>query len=468
MHFASCTSAYPLLILIVPQYREIEQLLRTFLGGAVLITALALAAQLTLGPLLAALCFFDQRKSIQNQLHKYFYAPGDGRPRPAHAPKMAKVLMDLKIDKTVGYLLFLLAVSFIVAALVEEFLKYWIVQGTCCCGSSRRVCCIRSLFCCCKSKNGSVPAFSALKQRQQRHGAIRGMMCHPSRLLFYHRPHANHAFVVFLAVVAGALGFSVMENTGYALAAATFRDKIATAALRSISSTPLHCICGGITGVRMAERLLAHRQGGGEQRGTSAAKADLGRWRTKIAIILPAIIIHGSFDFQLFLVMALVTDKMEAAHPTFYQTVLPTILCLIVLIGSFVYLRRKLHAMENKMNETRYMHVAVDLESGQRMGAVNGGFGDEMDFFGNDDDNDDSDAEDESLVQEGSNRKVRSPPTKEADVTIDVADGDNSNQGVDSNGIVTGRWKTGIFGFTDSMVPNGKCHFGVGSSMTII
>lgn len=50
------------------------------------------------------------------------------------------------------------------------------------------------------------------------------------------------------------------------------------------------------------------------------------------------------------------------------------------------------------------------------------------------------------------------PPTKEADVTVNIADGDNNSsnyQGVDSNGIVTGRWKTGIFGFTDSLVPNG-------------
>lgn len=46
-------------------------------------------------------------------------------------------------------------------------------------------------------------------------------------------------------------------------------------------------------------------------------------------------------------------------------------------------------------------------------------------------------------------------PAKDADVTVNVADGDSSSQGVDSNGIVTGRWKTGIFGFTDSLVPNG-------------
>ncbi|KAG7382705.1 hypothetical protein PHYPSEUDO_004396 [Phytophthora pseudosyringae] len=390
--------------------REIEQLFRTFLGGALIIPVLAFVAQLTLGPLLASLCFFDQRNSIQSQLYKYFHAPGDGRPAPAHGMKLGKILMSVKLDKTVGYFVFLFGLAFIVAALVEEFMKYWVVQGACCCGKSRRGCCIRNWFCCCKGKNGSVPAFSALKQRQQQHGALRGTMCHPSRLLFYHRPHANHAFVVFLAVVAGSLGFSVLENTAYSLLAATFRDKMETAVLRSISSTPLHCICGGITGVRMAERLLAHRQGGSEQRGTNAAKADLGRWRTKIAIVLPAVIIHGTFDMQLFLLMALVTDKMEAAHRTFYHDVLPTILCSIVILASFVYLRRKLHAMENKMNETRYMHVAVDLESGQRLGAVNGeGFNDEMDFFGNDDDDDDdSDAEDESLTLEGGNRKVRS------------------------------------------------------------
>jgi hypothetical protein len=45
------------------------------------------------------------------------------------------------------------------------------------------------------------------------------------------------------------------------------------------------------------------------------------------------------------------------------------------------------------------------------------------------------------------------PPTKESDVTIGVVDG--NEQGVDQNGLVVGRWKTGIFGFTDSLMPNG-------------
>ncbi|KAF4317382.1 hypothetical protein BBO99_00008183 [Phytophthora kernoviae] len=386
--------------------RELEQLLRTFLGGVFVLPVLALLAQSLLAPLLAFLCFYDQRGAIKEQLKDYFEDEQGSRAAPAHGPKLGQMLMQLQVDKTLGYYVFMLGLAFVVAGLVEEFLKFWMVQGACCCGPSRRGCCCKSLLCC--SKNPSAPAFTAIKRRQehpQYHGALlRGWLCHPSRLLFFHRPHANHAFVVFLAVVAGALGFSVMENTAYSLIAPTFTDKIYTAALRSISSTPLHCICGGITGVRLAEQLLEHRQGGGEERGTSAARSDLGRLRTKLTVIFPAVLVHGIFDAQLFLLMILVTDEMEEAHPTRYGVVLPTILSLIVLVLSFVYLRRKLHAMENKMNETRYIHVAVDLESGERLGAVNGDFDDAMDFFGNDEEEEDSDSNDESL----GTRKVRS------------------------------------------------------------
>ncbi|KAG7390705.1 hypothetical protein PHYBOEH_006933 [Phytophthora boehmeriae] len=355
--------------------RELEQLLRTFLGGAFVLPVLAMLAQLLLAPLLAFLCFYDQRKAIKEQFKDYFEGGQGSRAAPAHSSRLGEMLMHLKLDKTFGYYVFMLGLAFVVAALVEEFLKFWMVQ-----------------------------AIKRKQERPQYQGALlRGWMCHPSRLLYFHRPHANHAFVVFLAVVASALGFSVMENTAYSLVAPTFSEKIATAALRSISSTPLHCICGGITGVRLADRLLAHRQGGGEERGSSAVRSDLGQLRTKLAVIFPAVLVHGIFDAQLFLLMSLVTEEMEKAHPTLYGVVLPTIFSVIVLVSSFVYLRRKLHAMENRMNETRYIHVAVDLESGERLGAVNGDFDDAMDFFGNDEE-EDSDSSDESLGA----RKVRS------------------------------------------------------------
>ncbi|TMW59749.1 hypothetical protein Poli38472_004818 [Pythium oligandrum] len=46
------------------------------------------------------------------------------------------------------------------------------------------------------------------------------------------------------------------------------------------------------------------------------------------------------------------------------------------------------------------------------------------------------------------------PPTKSDEVKVDVNGGEGSSQGTDHNGIITGRWKTGIFGFTDTIVPN--------------
>lgn len=47
------------------------------------------------------------------------------------------------------------------------------------------------------------------------------------------------------------------------------------------------------------------------------------------------------------------------------------------------------------------------------------------------------------------------PPTKPTDVSVSIGDANSSSPGTDQNGLVTGRWKTGIFGFTDSLVPNG-------------
>jgi hypothetical protein len=47
------------------------------------------------------------------------------------------------------------------------------------------------------------------------------------------------------------------------------------------------------------------------------------------------------------------------------------------------------------------------------------------------------------------------PPTKSGDISVDI-NGESSSQGTDHNGIITGRWKTGIFGFTDTLVPNGE------------
>lgn len=378
--------------------REIKQLFVTFLGGAFLIPMLSFLFELALAPFLASLLFFGQSTYIQSILRNSFFTSGDDEASPTHGSESGQIPTRFQSNWTIGHIV-LVFVSFVLVAITEECLKYWVVQGTCCRRPSKRESCMRSLCCCGKSKKESVPAFSILKQRQQRHGALRGMMCHPSRLLFYHRPHANHAFVVFLAVVAASLGLSVMENIVSTLYASTFPDQFKNVILRDILQVPFQCLCGGMIGVRMAERLLALRYGGSEETGIHAAKADLKRWRTKVAVVFPAILIHTTFTLQQFLITTLVTDKMETTHWTVYHIVLSIIGSSIILIPTFVYLRRKLHAIENKMNETRYMHVAVDWESGQRREGANSDFGDEMDFFGVKDHDDDHDFEDVNLVR---------------------------------------------------------------------
>ncbi len=42
------------------------------------------------------------------------------------------------------------------------------------------------------------------------------------------------------------------------------------------------------------------------------------------------------------------------------------------------------------------------------------------------------------------------------DASVPIAAATPASQGVDHTGIVLGRWKSGLFGFTDSLVPNGK------------
>ncbi|TDH66179.1 hypothetical protein CCR75_008468 [Bremia lactucae] len=485
--------------------REIEQIFQIFLGGALVFWVLALLSQLLMFLILVSISASNNWNSVENEGQKH---SANGRPELVTGLKLGTAIFNLSIDKPVGYFTIVFATYFIVKAFVEEYLKYWIVQGSCCYEISKGSCWKRQICRYCSTNSESKPAFSVLKQRQQRHGALQGMMCHPSRLLFYRRPHANHAFVVFLAVMAGALGFSFMENTLVALFASTFHDQIKIAILRSLSNAPLHCICGGITGVRMAERLLAHRHGSSEFSGANAAKKDLGRWCTKIRVIFPAVLVHTIYVTQLFVLMTLVPEQVKAANWIVYHVVVPSVLISIVLVSSFIQLRRKLHMMENKMNETHYMHVAVDLESGELLGAVNGDFDEDMNIFRNENDVTDSEAEssgpnssrkvsvttkiekNHGINSAGSERGGNVQPeleksstlsrsffshcnqkrlylevqeakmhfeslNKSADMAYSIADGDKSVQGVDSNGILTGRWKTGLFGFTESIVPNG-------------
>lgn len=347
---------------------EIKQIALCFGAGIFPSTLLALAAQLVLVPLWASLCFYDQRASLTSQLQQLLDSDdsssssshrtddsvdalagsGSGAlssavQTPPHASRLADVLQQLDVDKTLGYYVFLFAMAFCIAALVEESLKLWIVQGACCCSTTA----------------------SSRSSRTTK----RGWLCHPSRLLFQLQRHSSHSFVVFVAVVAGALGFSFCENVGYVFSASAFSDRVLTAVLRGVVSTPLHCLCGGITGVRLAERMQRSRRTTSSREKLAASAADdLASWRTKWQLIAPAVAVHGTFDFQVFLVASSVTEDMVTAHPLAYGIVLPSVGPVVILVGAFWYLRRSLDAMEQTMNAGRYIQVAVDLESGRRVG----------------------------------------------------------------------------------------------------
>lgn len=380
----ACLLCLPLVLVLVccnDSDQEIKQIVLCFFAGIFPSSVLALVAQSLLVPVWALLCFFDQRESLDKQLRKFIdtsdasaddssaellltssssSSSGGLGNAPPHASRLADLLAQLDVEKTFGYYVFLFALAFCVAALVEESLKLWIVQGACCCSK------LSARFWS-ASKPGSTMPNGA--PRPSSSVSKRGWLCHPSRLLFQHQRHSSHSFVVFMAVVAGALGFSFFENMGYAFAIPAFGDRVLAAVLRGLLSTPLHCICGGITGVRLAERLQLRRTVSSSSSGEKlSAVDDLAKWRTKLRIVLPAILVHGTFDFQVFLVASLVTEEMTTAHPIGYGLVAPSVGTLGILVGAFWYLRRILHAMEQQMNAGRYIQVAVDLESGRRVG----------------------------------------------------------------------------------------------------
>lgn len=379
----------------------------SFLAGVFPVSVMAVAAQTVLAPLWALVCFYDQRDALRQQVQTLL---GDAQEQnnttlavaaPRHSSRLADLALQIHVDHTLGYFIFLVAMAFCVAALVEEWLKLWIVQGTCCCSTMRR----GRGCCCCSRPSASKPMFATIRQenqhrrQQQLQGGSRGGLCHPSRLLFPHKRNSSHGFVVFMAVVAGALGFSLLENVVYTFSVDGTSDRVLTALVRGAVSTSLHCICGGITGVRVAAALQARRASAGSAR--ESATIELGRWRTKARLLWPAVLVHGVFDLQIFLFATLTTQAMLDAHPQRYGVVLPGIVAVSILVLAFVFMRRSLHAMEKTMNEGRYIQVAVDLESGRRV-SINKGPGratfasddeDEFDVF-----DDDLDDDEEGLI----------------------------------------------------------------------
>ncbi|TMW59750.1 hypothetical protein Poli38472_004819 [Pythium oligandrum] len=304
---------------------EIKQLFTTFVAGIVPGSLLAGLLEVLLVPFWILVCFYDQRETLEPQLRQ-FMEEQDKANAPPHSGRFAELIQSLEIKQTFGYYVFLLALAYIIAGLVEEGIKLWLVQGKCC--------------------------FNCSKERR--------WWCDPRHLLYHHLQSPSHDRVVVLAVVAGALGFSFAENAAYTFVLPTFKGRLMTAVLRTAASTPLHCLCGLITGARLA-RLL------GATPGTDAVEvaAATSSWRSKWHVLWPAVAMHGTFDFQIFLLSTWISDEAAEAHPYAYGVLLPAITSVLVLYATWRLSKKEWQAlMQSQDGKGIYGQVVADLEAG--------------------------------------------------------------------------------------------------------
>lgn len=81
---------------------------------------------------------------------------------------------------------------------------------------------------------------------------------------------------------------------------------------RVLFAVPVHSICAGLTGVQLIRKEFI---------------GDV-EW---VMVLVPAVLVHGTFDFQSFLVGALVENEV-------WQLIFTSLNCAVVLVGSWWYL----------------------------------------------------------------------------------------------------------------------------------
>lgn len=256
----------------------LDTVVKMFASGFLPGAAIALVVELSLTVLFALVCFADQIPAVIASLRKHLSAaeagdaelpivPDDGQ------PALTNFLLS-SIHKSFGYFAFLFFMAYVIAALVEESIKWGVVRCRC-----PRPCCI------------SVLARTA---------------------------GVNHPMSIVVYVLAGALGFSTIENIVFSCGShivipdQSVADKFLNCMERVLFAVPVHSICAGLTGVQLVRKEFV---------------GDV-EW---IMVLVPAIIVHGTFDFQSFLVGALVESEMM-------QLILTSLNCAVVLVGSWWYL----------------------------------------------------------------------------------------------------------------------------------
>ena len=152
-------------------------------------------------------------------------------------PNSYKEMRNLKVDRTFGFYLFLFLLAFLIAAGVEETLKYKMVDR--------------------------------LKKMKGTNGKT--------------------AIGYQIYAITAALGFSIMENVGFLLAAGfkpetTILDLLSTATERIFIAIPIHCLCGYLIGLRVVRRDIFKQP---------LSLFDVMKW---------SVFLHGNFDFWLIMI----------------------------------------------------------------------------------------------------------------------------------------------------------------------
>lgn len=246
-----------------------------FLPGAII--ALVVESLLTL--LFALVCFADQIPAVIASLRLHLSVtesgsaelpllPDDGK------PEIATFFLS-SIQKSFGYFVFLFFMAYVIAALVEESIKWGVVQCKC-------------PFRCCIPVVGNIT------------------------------PGVTHPMSIVVYVLAGGLGFSTVENIFYTCSShvvipdLSVGEKFLNCMERVLFAVPVHSICAGLTGVQLIRKEFI---------------GDV-EW---IMVLVPAVLVHGTFDFQSFLVGALVENEV-------WQLIFTSLNCAVVLVGSWWYL----------------------------------------------------------------------------------------------------------------------------------
>ncbi|OQR94256.1 hypothetical protein ACHHYP_01550 [Achlya hypogyna] len=233
-----------------------EMLLRVFFGGFFPGVFLALLVESILTVLFFVACV--DAGDIMDQYAKY----SDAHPLATST----EILSHLHFKQTLGFFVFVFLLAFVVAGVVEEYVKYWLVKGRCCIASG---------------------------------------LCTPLA-----SPHVVDPFYTILCFAAAGVGFATCENAGYAFTQGTLEGRLQTAALRSLLATPLHVLCTSLTGMQVVALELRRA----EAPETDGRRTTCQALATTLHCILPAVVLHGLYDFQTFLCSALLPEASYASY----------------------------------------------------------------------------------------------------------------------------------------------------------